>query len=206
MQLSPRPPRRAPRFVLGAVLLALACGVSAQRVYKSVAADGKVTFSDQPVPGQQGLPARSTWVAAAAPPAAQPAAAATAQALGRSLTSLQGVDHLVAAAEQLCNATLPTSVQKHALAATGWRERHRPLLERRDAIVAQTLSPRQRAELQDAGRADARRVTAPLLTATAAQRAQWCDKNAADIEAGQFDRHQDPEVAGPLMAWQGAGR
>ncbi|MDB5752507.1 MAG: hypothetical protein JWP65_2928 [Ramlibacter sp.] len=199
------PPRRAPRLALGAVLLALACGVSAQRVYKSVAADGKVTFSDQPVPGQQGVPARTTWAAAATAPTAQ-AAAGPGQALARSLTSLQGVDHLVNAAEQLCNATLPDSMKKYALAGAGWRERHRLLLERRDAIVARTLSPRQRAELRDAGRADARRVTGPVLTATAVQRAQWCDKNAAHIEAGQLDRHQDPEVAGPLLAWQGASR
>ena len=196
------------------VLAGLAGGVAAQQVYRSTGPDGRAVFSDHPPPDREALPLRrgsatlpapgsnAALAAAAIPPHTPLPELPELEALRQALAALVHAEQVVTAAVDLCSVARPASAASYSASGQRWRERHAPLLTRRDAILQQGLAPRQRAEVVDAARADTRRIMDPGLRADAARRGAWCERRAADIDAGRLDRHHDAAVVVPLMAWQ----
>lgn len=201
-----------------AVLATLACGVGAQQVYRIVGPDGRILFSDQPPPDREALPLRRGSASLPAPGSTAAVAAAGVpphtplpeppgmDALRQALAALTHAEQVVTSAVDLCSVARPALAASYGASGQRWRERHAPLLARRDTILQQGLAPRQRAEVVDAARADTRRVMEPTLQADSARRGAWCERRAVDIDAGWQDRQRDPKVVEPLLAWETPGR
>ena len=201
----------AARVLLGAALLALAAGASAQRVYRSVGPDGKPVFSDRPPLDSEAVELRSGRASAPATPAPDAAAPAalpglgspiTPEALTRSLRVMVNLDSLVNGFEEICKSTLPSSMTKYHYAAMSWRQRHLQLLSRRDLILEDALTPAQRRQVTEAGEAEARKILDPVYKNPVDRRIKWCDTTASEIKAGALDRSKDPVVYGPLYGYQ----
>lgn len=192
----------------------LACGMAgtalAQRVYKSVGPDGKITFTDRPPAGQEqpAPPATAAAPAAAPAPAAPGAPSAGAAAvpaldptLEKAVVVLAGFESIVSEYADLCVKTLPTSFKKYQGAADDWRQRHGTLLSRQAAVMRDHLSPAQRTALRSATQLKTRGMMAPVHAASAAARIKWCDDNTLEVSGGKVDLVGNHAAA--LMAYQG---
>lgn len=200
--------------LLGCAVFGVAGDVWAQRVYKSVGPDGKVTFTDRPPAGQepaaaQGAAAPAAPAAPSAPsapgavaaPAAAPAAAQLEPALEKAILVLAGFESIVNEYADLCVKTLPTSFKKYQGAADDWRQRHVTLLARQNAVMRDHLSPAQRASMRSAVQFKTRGMMAPVHAANTAQRIKWCDDNTLEVSGGKVDLAGNHVAA--LMAYQG---
>lgn len=202
-----------PRVLWLAALLAfgVAGDAWAQRVYKSVGPDGKVTFTDKPPAGQEppaapaaaapAAPAAQSSPGAAPAPAGSAAAAQMDPALEKATLVLAGFESIVNEYADLCVKTLPTSFRKYQGAADDWRQRHATLLARQNAVMRDHFSPAQRASVRSALQAKTRGMMAQVQAANAAQRIKWCDDNTLEVTGGKVDLAAN--YAATLMAYQG---
>jgi len=208
------------RLMLLTACLAAGTAVHAQhRVYKSVAPDGTVTFTDKPPAGQAPVPqpaavAPEPPVLSAEPLAPRttserragakkairkedpatpesPTQAATPDpAALRALVAVMGLESLVDQFRDLCLKTLPTSFKRYDGAATSWKSRHQSVLARYPAVLQENLDSAQQSALRAEVNDRTRAMLAPVTAANAAQRIKWCDSSASEINSGQNDLGQ----------------
>jgi len=219
----------AARLVVGVLALVLVGGAAAQKVYRITGPDGKVTFSDQPpaqgettllrggspapapapgaepsgdpesAPGARGAK-RATRVRDAAAGGAQ--AGAPDRALQNSVVELLSNEQIVARFERVCTSTVPDSRVKFSGAADRWRQRHASLNARRDAAMGEMLDAAHRNSLIESARQAVEATFAPVEKLDARSRAQWCERNTEQLNAGRLDRHQDAAITAPLLAFR----
>jgi len=220
----------ATRLIAGALVLVLAGSAAAQKVYRITGPDGKVTFSDQPpsqgdatlLRGGPRAPAAAASAAGAETPgapagdahgakratrvregAAGATPAAADRALQNSVVELLSNEQIVARFERLCTGTVPGSRVKFSGAADRWRQRHASLNARRDAVMGEMLDAAHRNSLIESARMAVEATFAPVEQMDTRNRAQWCDRNTEQLNAGRLDRHQDASITAPLLAFRG---
>ncbi len=159
-------------------------------VYKTVGANGKITYSN----------------VAPLTVARKGVAAGSLDAGGKILTpdvigavaNVMGVAQLVSSSREFCAATAPSSDKRYALAAQGWGQRNAEVVALKDRILAHPVQHM----VADALSADMHRKTAdlmhPVKQSSAVERVQWCDKAFADVDRGVLDLVGRPSIA-PLM-------
>ena len=197
-------PSLLPAFCAALLLGALGADAQAQGVYKRVAPDGSVSYSDEPPPGQarQRAPPR---LPRKPPTGSVPARAAAASpidpALEQSVLVLMGYESTVAEFQEACLATLSTSFQKYDGAAQKWKERHAAVLARHAMVLKDFYTPAQQEGLRTGARNRARDTMASFHSAAAAAKAKWCDDNADAINAGSVDIIDKVQYTGPLLGY-----
>lgn len=228
MAVIPRLARTWPASALALALLCAAAGPAlAQRIYKSVGPDGRVTFTDKPPAGEVATPLSAPAAPAAAPPAAADAAterpggakkamrkesmatapAATAQpaaidpALEKGVFVLMGYESIVAEYLDLCLKTLPTSFKRYDGAAQKWKDRHAAVLARYPQVLRDHFNATEQAALRTGVQNRTRGTMAPVFAADTARKIKWCDDNAKELDAGKLDLAQNH--ASTLLAYQG---
>jgi hypothetical protein len=209
-----------------ATALALAAMVSlvqAQGLYRIVAPDGRVTYSDHP-PATGGQSARvdlmrvpaSTAQGAAGQAAPSDTDATTALPGGRTASNagskssdatieaaiigVLGAEDAVRRTETICVSTQPSAARRYAAAVDDWARRNaRPVLVAR-RVLSRENDARRRERIEAGVRdSNAQRFEA-LAAAAEASRVAWCDRSVAEIAAGRMDIHDKPNLAGPLAA------
>ncbi len=170
--------------------LLLVAPPSMAEVYKSVGANGKITYTNV-------APATVVRKRAVDDAVGDGAKILTPDVIG-AVANVMGVAQLVSSSREFCAATMPASHKRYVLAAQGWDKRNSAVVALKDRILAH---PVQRM-VADALSADMHRKTAdlmhPVKQSNAAERVQWCDKAFADVDRGVLDLVGRPSIA-PLM-------
>lgn len=163
----------------------------AQSLYRSVGADGRVTYSDQAPAGANGAPAR---------PASQTPAASVPldPALERAVTAVLMMEELVRQTETLCLKARPTAMSRYLAAYDGWRKRNGPMVRMAGRGLDDAFDPATRQAVREGIRIRQERQLAPVAAAGLAQRMSWCDQSADETAAGKLDVHDKPALSGPL--------
>ncbi len=194
----------------------------AQAVYRSVDADGKVVYSDQPPTGTNAAykvikpnntkatvtaPEASSTAAAdepraaskqALPKQASTAAAAAPEKLNpaveRAVIRVMANDELIRQAEALCSGAAPASQHNFHEPATAWRERNGGTLLQQRRVVNEVLQPAQRQLLEQLVTARVQGQLAVVQNASAASKAKWCNSAFAEVERGDMDVQNRSEI------------
>lgn len=191
--------------------LAGAGGAAAQQMYKTVGADGKVTFSDRPaletaaqlsvmrsntlrpvkVASQEAAPA----VAAARSGGQRPAAPAMVEVSPQvegAMVSVMAQAEFGRRFYRFCNDT-PEQGRAFTKAATGWKERNTAAVEQQRKLLMQVVTPAQRTEIHDKVNALLADEQAKVSGKAAPERAQWCSGAIAEMSNDAADVNQ-PEM------------
>lgn len=190
-------------------LLALSClslaASSSAQIYKSVGADGKVSYTNV-------VPEKARGDRKPAVPAVQStlgrsrAQDSDADPGGRILTpdvisavsNVIGVAQLVSSSKEFCIAAQPAFQQRYASAAEGWGKRNAAVVAQKDRILSHPVQQM----IAEALNADMVRKTAslmqPVRQSGAADRIRWCDSAFTDVDRGALDLVGRASIA-PLM-------
>ena len=179
--------------LLSILVLLLATAPAQAEIYKSIAANGKVIYTNV-------APAKA--VTAIARVSAKPAQH-IADDGGRILTpdiigavaNVMGVAQLVSSSREFCAATMPSARKRYALAALGWDQRNSAVVAQKDRILSHPVQHMVAESLS----AEMHRKTAnlmhPVKQSTPAARVVWCNKAFADVDRGVLDLVGRPSIA-----------
>ncbi len=215
------------KAILFAVLCTLTvCSAAAQQLYKSVGADGKVTFSDKmtkddkaKVSVMRGNILRPTDVeptplpTLATPSRLRPnqspsqvaavprTATATTPELEFAVTEVMMMTEVARRFEPMCSAT-PTTAKEYSSAVTGWRQRNANFIEQQTRILMEVYSPIKRAELENkvTSRSDA--AFHEVRGLSPEWRTKWCNKAVLDMRGRLNDVANNAAVAVPLITFK----
>lgn len=201
------------------ISLAFCSGAAAQQMYKSVAPDGKITFSDRPALESAARlsvmrsntlrPVRTsadTVLASADPqpqltPAAEPAPAVITPQVEAALAQVMAQTEFSRRFYPYCNRT-EASARAFSKAAAGWRNRNMAALEQQRKLIMQVVSPAKRSEIQDKVGALLADETAKVQAQPENERVKWCASAVAQLSAASSDIHQPEMMAVPLTAFK----
>lgn len=198
---------RTAMLILG---LAAAAGAAGQQMYKTVGADGKVTFSDRPalesaaklsvmrsntlrpvkVAGEEAAPA-----AAAAPAGPRPLTPATVEVppqVEGAMVSVMAQAEFGRRFYRFCNDT-PEQGRAFTRAAAGWKERNIAAVEQQRKLLVQVVTPAQRTEIHTKVNTLLANEHARVSGKPAPERAQWCSGAIAEMSNEAADVNQ-PEM------------
>ena len=201
-----RPPIPHLTSAVALALLAAASPVMAD-VYKVVAPDGHVTYSDQKPVNAQGQ-ATVIGVAGAQRPLVAPASAPTGPpkmylpaapateapanraiaGMGRShgstdaqlieaLVAIQAYEALVQGYLDTCGGMMPSSQPRFGAAARTWRQNNASMLKNSGELGVNLLSTAQLDAIRGAGQNRANAILAPVNAASNNPRIKWCDES-----------------------------
>lgn len=174
------------RFLI-ALLGSLILGSASAEIYKSLAPDGKVIYSNLPPAGAHAGPAsRNTGTETLAP-----------DVVG-AVANVLGMAHLVNSTRDFCVASFPASLQRYSHAIVGWQQRNASVVAKKNRILAMS----DRYLIGAALNSDMERATEammrPIKQAGAAEKSKWCDKAIEDVDRGVLDLVGRMSIA-PLM-------
>lgn len=191
--------------------LAAAAGVSGQQMYKTVGADGKVTFSDRPaletaaqlsvmrsntlrpvkVAPQEAVPAAAAARPAGPRPVA-PATVAVSPQVEGAMVSVMAQAEFGRRFYRFCNDT-PEQGRAFSKAASGWKERNTAAVEQQRKLLMQVVTPAQRTEIHAKVNTLLADEQAKVSGKPAPERAQWCSGAIAEMSNDAADVKQ-PEM------------
>ena len=187
---------------------AATCGESmAQQLYKTVGADGKVTFSDRPKVEEKARlsvmhaytlrpveppPVRSDAQATIVKTASKREGAASAStsvvtpSMEEAIVNIMGMSAFGGRFEIFCN-TNDADTKAFSTATLGWKNRNAAAVEHQKRVLTVVLSPSKRAELVDREEALLAEQISKMSGRSAAARKEWCDGVVAELNSGQSD-------------------
>ena len=190
--------------------LATCAGTTAQQMYKTVGADGKITFSDRPkiesavqVSEMRGNTMRaSKMLGSVKPPeparAAAPAPSSSAEATDITPEVEAAIMDVMAKAEfsrrfyPLCNSN-HASARAFNQAASGWKARNAAAVEQQRKLLMLAIAPGTRAEIESRVTAALNEEMAKVSARTGDERAKWCNGAIAGMANPALDI-QEPEM------------
>ncbi len=217
--------------LLRAGLALCVCGcvasASAQTIYKSVGANGKVQYSDlPPATGTRFTTMQSGVVAAPKPssatstptgPAKEPGKSGTAQADNSAITAqkLQQLRQVLGAVtevmvwqqvvqqgEAVCAKVMPASDKRFAEAAAGWRQRNQSVVSQSERILESTgVSSDVRDTYHAALKTDVDKVFGPVRKASSERQVKWCGDSVQELKDGKLDVYNRGTLAQTLNAY-----
>ncbi len=187
---------------------AATCGEAmAQQLFKTVGADGKVTFSDRPKVEEKSRlsvmhaytlrpveppPVRSDAQASPVRNAAKRdgavggAASAVTPAVEEAIVSIMGMSAFGGRFEIFCNGSDAES-KAFSTATLGWKHRNSAAVEHQKRVLTVVLSPSKRAELVDREEAQLAEQISKMSGRSIAARKEWCEGVIAELNSGQND-------------------
>jgi hypothetical protein len=191
-------------------------------MYRIVAPDGKVTYSDRK-PTDEKLQARQLGHAAPTAPLFTPGTSlfepprptAVASDLAPPLTaagkpfppglpdavlSVLGHQFYVQTLVETCRRAGPASTERYQLVVRNWRERNADILGRSNRITFSLFTGEQRDLLRATARSRLERLLAPP-DASDAERTRWCDHAADDLLYRRLELTGDAHLA-PIVNFQ----
>ena len=121
-------------------------------------------------------------------------ALALADAIGGALS----MDSLVKQTEDLCIATLPTSMKKYSGAAADWRKRNGQLVAQARQILRQEMQEPARQRVEQEVAAQVKGMMKPVQDAPWVSRIKWCDQSVQEMGSAAMDLAGKEKIAGPL--------
>lgn len=197
-------------------------GVDAQQLYKSVGADGKVTFSDRPPGGNgkisvmksnilrplnQELPVSALAVPAkpareAAPGPAVPATnGPSTPELEEAVSSVLLMSEVAKRFEPICSPN-PVAAKQYSVAVTGWRARNANFLDKQNRILMEVIDPTKRASMVNRVNGRVSESLAEVGSLNAAWRTKWCDRAVLEMTGKLNDVANNAAVAIPLISYK----
>jgi hypothetical protein len=212
------------------VWLSAAGGASAE-VYKSVGADGKVTYTDRPAAGatkdlsirrsggfksmEPLAPAGDAATGGKAVDASKnkPAHLAAQNSSGGARTKISvemilalekamGTVAIVRASNKLCTSAHPAGFARYGGSNDRWESRHVTSIKDVDRMWA-ALTAEQRAALQISVDGKVAHAIDHMTTAPPAAQFKWCDKAFDDVDDGLMDFANRTSISGPLHDFGG---
>ena len=190
-------------------LLALSClslaASSSAQIYKSVGADGKVSYTTV-VPEKPRADRKTAVPAVQSKLGRSRAQGSDADPGGRILTpdvisavsNVIGVAQLVSSSKEFCIAAQPAFQKRYVSAAEGWGKRNAAVVAQKDRILSHPVQHM----IAEALNADMVRKTAslmqPVRRSGAADRIRWCDSAFTEVDRGVLDLVGRASIA-PLM-------
>ncbi len=176
-------------------LLLLAQPAMAARVYKVVGPDGKITFTDQPQSTESG----QTLKAPAAPSSGplgnmdDPALAATRAYVAQIIIETGSV---------FC-MTYASKTRREVIAARdGWRHRNADLLEKKNAVLRDTIGIRAMHQLADKMKEENEIMIGKLQQATLEEKEAWCAQTPTTYAAPELDPSRNSAMSKAIMGYQ----
>lgn len=197
------------RAIFLAVSIVGCADAAAQQMYKTVGADGKVTFSDRPALESAAKlsvmrsntlrPVKTEPDTAAAPSAtlslppevSAPAPAITPQ-IETAIMAVMAQSEFPRRFYPFCNST-EASARAFNQAANGWKARNVEPVEQQRRLLMQVVTPNRRAEMQAKVAASISEEMAKVGSQPAAERAKWCAGAIADMRSEASNVRQ-PEM------------
>lgn len=180
------------RFI-AAVAGVLSCSLAQADIYKTVGADGKVSYSNI-------APASKKLASARGPSERDPGGKILTPDVIGAVSNVMGVAQLVSSSREFCAATVPALQKRYASAAHGWGLRNSAVVAQKDRVLSHPVQQL----IAEALNADMARKTAslmqPVMRSSTAERIEWCDKAFADVDRGVLDLVGRPSIA-PLMKY-----
>jgi hypothetical protein len=157
---------------------------------------GTVSNKSRAKQAQRVDPPRNEAPVAPASPVADPE-------LEKAVVGVMGIADLVVQMEDLCSRTLPTSFKKYSGATAVWNQRNAAVVAQQRRVLSEAFDASQRQRLEAAVREKNQQTLAPVFSAAAAQKINWCDRSVDDINKGAMDLNSKPNLSGPLMGYRG---
>lgn len=179
--------------ILAATVMVLSSSLVQAEIYKTVGADGKVSYSNiAPVTKKSAASRRVNDL--------DPGGKILTPDVIGAVSNVMGMAQLVDSSRAFCAATVPSLQKRYASAAQGWGLRNSAVVALKDRILAHPVQQL----IGEALNADMARKTAslmqPVKRSSAAERIEWCDKAFADVDRGALDLVGRPSIA-PLMKY-----
>lgn len=192
-------------------LLALSClplaASSSAEIYKSVGADGKVSYTNVVPEKARGdrktaVPAVQSKLGSSRPRRqgsdADPGASILTPEVISAVSNVIGVAQLVSSSKEFCITAQPAFQQRYVSAAEGWGRRNAAVVAQKDRILSHPVQHM----VAEALNADMVRKTAslmqPVRQSGTADRIRWCDSSFTDVDRGVLDLVGRASIA-PLM-------
>ena len=204
------------------VCCATAGGSQAQKMYKTVGPDGKITFSDRPEIGADTkvsvmrsntlhpveIPANRIDPALAMKPAPRRKGAATQEPapvitpeVEEAMLSVMGLSEFGRRFDGFCNAT-DAGAKAFAAANYGWKKRNAAAMEQQKRLLTEVLSPVQRAQLIDREQQVMAEEIGKAAALTPAARKTWCEGVIAELDSGRNDVDKPAMMALPIVQYR----
>lgn len=216
---------RIPTNTLAAALVLAAAVplVQAQGLYRIVAPDGRVTYSDHPPAagaqsarvdllrtpastaqggaGRVGLPEPAVPASEAGARNASYAVSASSDAMiEAAIIGVLGAEDAVRRTETICVSTQPSAARRYASAVDDWARRNaRPVLVAR-RVLSRENDVRRRERIEAGVREANTQRFETVADVADSSRIAWCERSVAEIAAGRMDVHDKPSLTGPLAA------
>jgi hypothetical protein len=160
-------------------------------VYKHVAPDGRISYSDVPASTGSAAVKGAVRPASSAPPAG-PVAAATAVAT---------TEVVVDAVYAFCRVEVPESAPGIMAARERWKIEHAPLRAKSEAILGDTLSPQERQRIAIMLKQENDKITGQLRQALPAERKRMCDGAPGRLAAPEMQLVRQPALVRAIMEY-----
>jgi hypothetical protein len=200
--------------------LAMASGMAAPQLYKSVGPDGKVTFSDKPPADPKAkisvlkssvmTPLESTVVppfptpsSLAGPKSSAPADGAapysSAVELDQAVLVVMGLVEITRKVEPICTSIAPLTAKRLAAAIKGWNMRNATFIQQQQRILMEVMTPAKRASLQAKTTSKTEQSVVEVSSLGTEGRVKWCERVIANLSSEDNDIANVPAVSVPLI-------
>ena len=218
------PPMNKKVILVALISTCFACSSAAQQMYKSVGADGKITFSDKMSkdekakisvmrgnilrPTETALPAAPAAVLPT-PPKVRPTPADSGNEPAKSklppsaeletaVLAVMMLSEVARRFEPLCSPT-PVAARAYGAAVNGWKQRNANFIERQTRVLMEVYNPHKRAEMQTKVNTKIDAAEREVKSLNEQWRAKWCTKAIQDMIGGANDIANDATLAVPLI-------
>ena len=206
------------KLILLSICCAAAAGSQAQKMYKTVGPDGKITFSDRPEIGADTKVSvmRSNALHPVEMPAnkVDPVQAPRRKGAGNqeavpvitpeveeAMLSVMGLNEFGRRFDGFCNAS-DAGAKAFAAANYGWKKRNAAAVEQQKRLLTEVMSPVRRAQLIDREQQVMAGEIAKAAALAPAARQEWCDGVIAELNSGRSDVDK-PEMMGlPIVQYR----
>lgn len=195
--------------------LAFAPAVLAQQMYKTVGADGKVTFSDRPqIDDKAKLSVMKSYTLRAVEPP-KPRERATGKLKGvrselpvaitpdieEAIVTIMGLSSFSGQFEIFCNGD-ENDTRAFSAATLGWRQRNVAPVEHQKRLLMLVLSPTKRAELIAREETLLAEEIAKVAAKSPAARKEWCQGVITELNSGRNDIVNPALMAVPVTPYR----
>jgi hypothetical protein len=210
--------------IVTAALLALVASsplADAQGLYRTVGADGRVTYSDHPpasvspngridvmrAPGgdKRGGVGGEAYPSGRAEPSQGPRQATSAPigrapdpAVEAAVIGVLGMEDLVRRTETICVSSHPASARRVSGAVDDWVRRNARTVLSARRILAREFDVEKRERIEEGWRGQNAGRFEAIAGVPDARVAAWCDRSVVEIVSGQMDVYDKPRLTGPL--------
>ena len=206
------------KLILLSICCAAAAGSQAQKMYKTVGPDGKITFSDRPEIGADTKVSvmRSNTMHAVEMPAKKvdPVQAPRRKGAGNqealpvitpeveeAMLSVMGLNEFGRRFDGFCNAT-NAGAKAFAAANYGWKKRNAAAVEQQKRLLTEVMSPVRRAQLIDREQQVMAGEIAKAAALAPAARQEWCDGVISELNSGRSDVDKPEMMALPIVQYR----